>query len=211
MRTPTLHLVRALLVLGFVVAALATSLAAAQETIDIEISEDMTSFVFNGDITYDDGLPAHGSSFVTKGYVYPAGTLDGGNGVLADGSPEFPDAVIGEWICFGTMINDAAHASGGAWVVSTQIINFTNEPGAETIVTTGYEFADATPVARAVSGGTGRYADARGEAVQVMTGLNAGEGVVLSVRVELDASAADAASDAASYAYLGIHDEPAHP
>lgn len=164
--------------------------AAAQEVIEIEISEDMNRFVFDRDVAYDDGMPAHGSSFVTKGYVYPAGTLDGGNGVLADGSPEFPDAVIGEWICFGTMINDAAHASGGAWVVSTQIINLSRELGAETIVTSGYEFADDSPAARAVSGGTGRYADARGEAVQVMTGLNASEGVVLSVRIELGAPAA---------------------
>lgn len=173
----------AALLTAFLVAGFAS--AQTTETIQVEISEDMTQFVFDENKTYEDGMPAHGSSFVTKGYVYPQGTLNGSNGVNADGSPEFPEAVIGEWICFGTMINDAAHATGGAWVVSTQIINLSEELGGESIVTAGYEFADDTEVARAISGGTGKYAEARGEAKQVMTGLNASEGVVLSVELDI--------------------------
>ena len=167
--------------------ALFASFALAQttETLRVEVAEDMNRFSFDASKTYDDGMPAHGSGFVTIGYVYPEGTLNGSNGVNEDGSPEFPEAVIGEWICYGYMINDAAHASEGAWVVSTQVINLSSALGGDSIVTTGYEFADSTPIARAISGGTGKYAEARGQAVQVFTGLNASEGVVLSVEIEL--------------------------
>lgn len=155
--------------------------SAEAETLTVEISEDMNRFIFDQDVVYEDGMPAHGSGFVTIGYVYPEGTLDGTNGVNADGSPEFPDKVIGEWICRGYMIHDAAHASGGPWVVSTQIINLSEEFGGDTIVTEGYEMADDTVVKRAITGGTGQYAGASGEVQQSMTGLNASEGVVLTV------------------------------
>ena len=167
-------------ILGIIL-ILSLALAQTTETIRVEVSEDMNLFIFDEAKTYEDGMPAHGSGFVTKGFVYPEGTLNGSNGVLADGSPEFPEAVIGEWICYGYMINDAGHASSGAWVVSTQIINLDEELGSQSIITSGYEFADDTKVSRAISGGTGKYAEARGEAKQVMTGLNASEGVVLSI------------------------------
>ena len=42
-----------------------------------------------------------------QGYIYPEGTLTcdsqtgSRNGVLADGSAEFPDKVLGTWICRG--------------------------------------------------------------------------------------------------------------
>ena len=154
---------------------------AATEIITVEVSEDMNRFIFDQDVVYEDGMPAHGSGFVTVGYVYPAGTLNGSNGVNADGSPEFPDQVIGEWICKGYMINDAAHATGGAWVVSTQIINLSSELGGDTIITEGYEFADDTIVSRAITGGSGQYVGARGQAEQAFIGLNATEGVVLTM------------------------------
>ena len=173
------------LIIAATILSLSFAFAQTSETVQLEISEDMNQFVFDESKTFDDGMPAHGSSFVTKGFVYPAGTLDGSNGVNADGTPEFPEAVIGEWLCFGTMINDAAHATGGAWVVSTQIINLSDELGGESIVTTGYEFADDSLVARAISGGTGKYAEARGEAKQSFVGLNATEGVVLTVELDI--------------------------
>ena len=85
-------------------------------------------------------MPAYGNPFVTQGYVYPAGTLSEGNGV-PDGSPEFPDKVIGEWSCEGFFIGDGAHTTEGAWVYTTQLFAFGDDPdtGAETIVVTGYE------------------------------------------------------------------------
>lgn len=160
------------------------------ETLAFEVSEDMTRFVFDKDVTYEDGMPADGSSFITRGYLYAPGTLtcaDGVcNGVNADGSPEFPDKVIGEWICSGYMINDAGHATGGVWVFSSQFFQLSDTPGAETIVSQGYELADVgVAISRAITGGTGQYADARGQGEQTMLGLNAGQGVTLSVELDV--------------------------
>ncbi|HEX5692455.1 MAG TPA: hypothetical protein VFX76_20715 [Roseiflexaceae bacterium] len=157
-------------------------------TIELDVSEDMTRFVFDKDVTYEDGLPADGSAFITRGYLYEAGTLQGdGDGVNADGSPQYPEKLIGEWICQGYMINDAGHATGGVWVVSTQYFQFGTTPGAKTIVSQGYELADVgVAIDRAITGGTGEYRDARGQGQQTMLGLNATEGV--NLRVKLDVS-----------------------
>jgi hypothetical protein len=188
-----------MIVLIIALIALATAAPAAYaglaergrtETLEFEVSEDMTRFVFDKDVVYDDGLPADGSSFITRGYLYPAGTLTCDaegvcNGVSADGSPEFPEKLVGEWVCFGYMINDAGHATSGVWVVSTQLFQLGDAPGAETLVTQGYELADVgVAISRAISGGTGQYRDARGQGQQTMLGLNASEGV--SLRVQLD-------------------------
>jgi hypothetical protein len=40
---------------------------------------------------HEDDLPAYGNSFITQGYIYEYGTLNGSNGVLPNGKPEFPD------------------------------------------------------------------------------------------------------------------------
>lgn len=155
--------------------------------LEFDVSEDMTRFVFDKDVVYEDGLPADGSAFITRGYLYEPGTLLGdGDGVNEDGSPQYPDRVIGEWICSGYMINDAGHATGGVWVVSTQFFQFGTTPGAETIVSQGYELADVgVAISRAITGGTGAYADARGQGEQTMLGLNATEGVNLRVKLEV--------------------------
>jgi len=72
------------------------------EVIEFDVAEDMTRFVMDEAPVYEEsGLPAHGNPFVTVGYIYPKGTLDGSNGVLADGQPAFPDKVIGKWVCRG--------------------------------------------------------------------------------------------------------------
>lgn len=154
------------------------------EIIEFDVAEDMNRFIFDQDVTYDDGYPADGSSFITRGYLYPVGTLTDSNGVNPDGSPEFPDLVVGEWICQGYMINDAGHATEGVWVFSTQFFQMSEEPGAETISTVGYELADVgQAISRAITGGTGEYNDARGESEQTLLGLNASEGVNLRVKI----------------------------
>src|SRR5690606_7002230 len=108
------------------------------------------------------------------------------NGVNADGSPEFPDKLVGEWICEGYMINDAGHATGGVWVFSTQFFQLGETPGAQTVVTTGYELADAGEViSRAITGGTGTFRDARGESEQTLLGLNVTEGVTARVKISV--------------------------
>jgi hypothetical protein len=157
---------------------------AQAEVLQFDIAEDMNRFIFDKDVAYDDGMPADGSSFITRGYIYEYGTLNGSNGVNADGSPEFPDKVIGEWICQGYMINDAGHATEGVWVFSNQFFQFGDEPGAQTIVTQGYELADVNvAIARAITGGTGEYKMARGESSQTLLGLNASAGVNLRVEI----------------------------
>jgi hypothetical protein len=175
-----------LVILAAVGALSYTSIVQAKqpEVIEFDVAEDMNRFIFDQDVVYEDGFPADGSSFITRGYLYPVGTLNDSNGVNPDGSPEFPDMVIGEWICQGYMINDAGHATEGVWVFSTQFFQFGNESGAETITTLGYELADVgEAISRAITGGTGKYNDARGESQQTLLGLNASEGV--NIRVKL--------------------------
>jgi hypothetical protein len=160
------------------------------KTIEFDVSEDMNRFIFDKDVVYEDGMPADGSSFITRGYLYQPGTLKGdGDGMNADGSPQYPDKVIGEWICQGYMINEAAHAKGGVWVFSTQFFQFGTTPGAQTLVSQGYELADVgVAISRAITGGTGQFQDARGQGTQTMLGLNASEGVNLRVKLNVRAN-----------------------
>ena len=133
---------------------------------------------------FDDGFPAYGNPFVTQGYIYPAGTLTSSNGVNADGSPEFPDKVIGEWSCSGYFIADGAHTTEGSWVYTTQLFAFGDDAdtGSETLVVTGYEGAEVGGlVTGAITGGTGEYSAARGEAEQQLLGMNNPELVTMGI------------------------------
>ncbi|NJM09245.1 hypothetical protein HC891_28125 [Candidatus Gracilibacteria bacterium] len=161
----------------------------ATETLQFDVAEDMSRFIFDKDVVYEDGMPKDGSAFITRGYLYPVGTLacneDGCNGVNKDGSPEFPDKVIGEWICQGYLINEAAHATSGVWVFSSQFFQLGTTSGAQTLVTQGYELADVgVAISRAITGGTGDYKDVRGQSEQQFLGFNASEGVALRVTLE---------------------------
>ena len=183
-RTVLLALFGLILAVVAIATAGQTVLARPPEALVFDVAEDMNRFIFDQDVTYEDGFPADGSSFITRGYVYPAGTLTNSNGVNPDGSPEFPEKVIGEWVCQGYMINDAGHATSGVWVFSTQFFQFGEESGAETLTTVGYELADIdVAISRAITGGTGHYKNARGESEQVLLGLNASEGVNLRVKI----------------------------
>ena len=107
------------------------------------------------------GVPPNGSPFIIQGYIYPGGTFDKhGNlsGVNADGSPEFPDRVIGTWICRGWHLQDG-DAFTGPVVATTQIFDFSkSQAGTHTIVTDGIELADlGVPFNRAITGGTGIF------------------------------------------------------
>ncbi len=147
-----------------IASAAASSGAGSTDTIEVDIAEDGTRFVIDEAPVFDDGFPAHGNPFVTQGYIYPAGTLTDSNGVNPDGTPEFPDKVIGEWSCSGYFIGDGAHATEGAWVYTTQLFAFGDdaETGSETIVVTGYEGAEVGAIVTgAITGGTGDYATAQ--------------------------------------------------
>lgn len=116
------------------------------------------------------GIPPNGSPFIIQGYIYRAGTFErygDTSGVLADGSPEFPERVIGTWICRGWHLQDG-DAVAGPVVATTQIFEFDLEqPGQNMLITDGIELADFdVPFRRAVTGGTGVFSRASGEMVQ---------------------------------------------
>jgi hypothetical protein len=162
-------------------------------TVEVDIAEDGTRFVIDETPVFDDGFPAYGNPFITQGYIYEAGTLSDSNGVNPDGSPQFPDKVIGEWSCQGYFIADGAHTTEGSWVFTTQLFAFGGDPdsGAETIVVTGYEGAAVGKIVTgAIAGGTGKYSAARGEADQELLGINNPElptmGINKTVTLELE-------------------------
>ena len=151
-----------------------------------EVSENALLFVFDPDLVHDDGMPAYGATFITRAYIYPAGTLTDSNGVNADGSPEFPDQVLGEWYCRGWFIADGMHTTSGPFLMTTQVYSFGGLAGAATLVSDGYELADVgVTIERAVTGGTGPFAGAGGVAHQTLLGLNATQGVNLQFEISL--------------------------
>lgn len=162
----------------------ATALANGLKTLRLEIAENGNKFTFDETPVFGDGLPAYGNEFITEGYIYPAGTLSGLNGVNPDGSPEFPDKVIGIWTCRGWHVGDGAHTLTGPWVVSHQLYDFGSTPGRRSIATDGYETPEVgVPINRAVTGGTGEFSEARGEMTQVFLGFNASNGITLKVEI----------------------------
>lgn len=161
-------------------------------TLELDVSEDMSRFVFAPAPVFDDGLPGPGNPFIAHGYLYPAGFLEDNPGVEADGRPASPDQVVGDWTCRGWMVGDGAHTTSGPMVITTQHYQLYSQPGvpsepAGTLTTDGFELADVDrPVLRAVTGGTGAHRGARGQMTQRFLGLNASEGVELRVQFDLD-------------------------
>lgn len=157
----------------------------------IEVAEDGTRFVSDeAPVFASDGFPAYGAAFITQGYIYPAGTLtcnnNDCNGVNPDGSPEFPDLVMGEWTCWGYHIADGAHTATGPIVVTNQLFSFGEEYGNVTLTTTGYEYVDFDlPFQRAITGGTGPFAKAGGEMTQTVLGWD-GDPFGISVSFQID-------------------------
>jgi len=145
-----------------------------------DISCNGVSLEFAGPSQTVDGveLPDYGASFVVTGYIYPEGTFaDNGfdRGVTADGRPEFPELVIGTWYCRGWFVGPAGIlTTTGPFVATTQTYDFDpNRPGIETLTSDGLELADlGLPFRRAVTGGSGRFAGARGDVAQTVVGIN---------------------------------------
>jgi hypothetical protein len=150
-----------------------------------DVAENGKLFTFDETPLFADGLPAYGNEFVTEGYIYPEGTLNGSNGVNADGSPEVPHKVIGRWYCRGWHIGDGAHTEKGPWVVTHQIYDFGHTAGRVTITTDGFETPEHNPIQRAIIGGTGTFSLARGEAAQTFLGFNQANGVSLRYEVKV--------------------------
>lgn len=170
------------------------AVAAATESdglLRFDVSENALMFVFDPDLVHDDGMPAYGATFITRAYIYPAGTLTAENGVNPDGSPEFPDQVLGIWICRGWFIGDGMLTTSGPFLVTSQMYGFGDTPGEATLTSDGYELADVgVTVKRALTGGTGPFMGARGEVRQTFLGLNATEGVNQQFEIAYDVAGA---------------------
>ncbi len=116
--------------------------------------------------------------FVIEGYVYPSGTLDASNGINPDGTPEFPDLVIGHWTCQGftfltrpqTGSSPIVAGSNTKQTFELDLDNFGNDM----IFTQGFEIQNFGAVdTRAVTGGTGQYIGRDMLQLQVLGGINA--------------------------------------
>ena len=156
------------------------------EVLRVDVAEDFTRFSFAPSPVDADGQPAYGNAFVTQGYIYPEGTLDGADGVLEDGRPQFPDKVLGEWTCRGFFVGNGAKTTKGPWVVTSQLFKLDKRFGRSTLTTEGYELPEVgVPIARAITGGTGRFGTARGEQTQRMLGFGTGDGVKLRMTLDV--------------------------
>ena len=152
----------------------------AQGTLTVEVAETGSRFVPDPTLVDADGNPTRGGYFVTEGYIYEPGTLTctdaACDGVLYDEAgvptPEFPDAVLGTWTCYGVHTEDAATTTSGSLAATTQIFVL-GDDGEDTIVTSGFEYMDVgLPISRAVIGGTGQYAATSGVQEQTLLGFN---------------------------------------
>jgi len=149
---------------------------------EFDVAEDISRFVFAPAPVFDDGMPAYGNPFVTQGYIYPAGTLNGGvEGTLPNGDPAFPELVIGEWTCDGFFVGDGMRTETGAIVMTRQIYRFDD---GDLLISHGPELADiGTTITRAVTGGTGDYAGAPNALNQTLLGMSEGYGVRLQIEL----------------------------
>lgn len=141
------------------------------ETLKFDIAENGFRFSFDARPVHpDNGSPAYGNEFITEGYIYMPGTLNNSSdGVNRDGSPEFPDRVIGRWSARGWHVGNGGKTTEGPWVVTTQVFDFGPEVGIRSVVTDGYETPEINkPIKRAITGGTGKYVAAKGEQTQWM-------------------------------------------
>ncbi|MEO4041848.1 hypothetical protein AAFN47_09615 [Hoeflea sp. CAU 1731] len=66
------------LVLAAAIAVMPVAGNAGEPLAAFDVAEDMSRFVFSAAPVFDDGMPAYGNAFITQGYLYPTGTLDGG-------------------------------------------------------------------------------------------------------------------------------------
>ena len=152
--------------------------------VKFDVAESGIRFLFDDAPVFDDGFPAYGNAFVTEGYIFPHEYLKTNPGVDKDGKPVKPEDVIGRWTCRGWFVGNGARTTTGPWVITTQLYDLGDTPGAITLVTDGLELVDKdVPGARAVSGGTGPYQLARGQAMQTLLGHNVSDGVDLRFEI----------------------------
>jgi hypothetical protein len=161
------------------VALLAVSGAQAaqptQPTFSIDVAADCNRYI------EDTSQPSMGAYFIQEGVIYRPGTLvagcphGNGCGLNPDGTPQFPEAVIGKWRCWGSFVDGA---KGSPPLYSTQVYELTYAegdpaPGEHALVSHGPEWGNLeVPFERAIAGGYGRFKDADGGVEQTRIGFN---------------------------------------
>jgi hypothetical protein len=117
------------------------------------------------------GALARGKTFIVSGHIYKGGTLEVGGDFGQPNNPAGPTTPkpIGKWVCRGTFNFDIGDIANGAapHVTSTQFFYFDD---GTTLVTDGPEGGAVT--VRALIGGAGAHASARGESVETPLGVN---------------------------------------
>lgn len=166
------------------------------QSLIVEIAQDMTTAHIGEGPFHEDGMPDGGNTFIVEGFIYLEGTLNGSNGILisedADGNlvtePEFPDQVIGRWICRGWFLGDGMYAQGEPWAISTQHFELGGQFGEVTLVSEGYELPDGMEetLYRSITGGTGPYFGASGQQIQHFMGLNVTQGTNFHIEFKLE-------------------------
>jgi hypothetical protein len=160
-------------------------ITSADGVLRFEVAEDHSRFAWAGDPTLTNGVPEGRTAYIAQGYLYPTGTLTDANGVNADGTPEFPDKVLGQWLCYGWYLGADDHVGAAPWV-SSHLFNFGSAWGAATLLSEGFDIDDVgVPMERAIAGGSGPYADARGTQLETNLGLNATDGLNIRFEVQL--------------------------
>jgi hypothetical protein len=172
----------ALLVIGLAAPlAMATDYGSAHDhgrriEMTVDVSEDFTKFVPAPPIV--DTIPQRGSSFITEGKIYPAGTIKGDGADFDPTDPESPKAT-GLWFCRGTHLvaGNEIPATADPWVYSSQLYLLPGEKSS--IDTSGLE--QTAPIVRVVTGGTGKFKRFSGVQKQEFLGFNKLGGVNLRV------------------------------
>ncbi|MCB1348191.1 MAG: hypothetical protein KDK11_05945 [Maritimibacter sp.] len=157
----------------FATSALILSMAAAAQAdapMAFDVAEDHTRIFMAAAPVHENGMPAHGNAFISQGYIYPEGTLAGDSlGVNEDGSPVYPDKVLGTWTCDGYFVGEGGNATSGVWIISRQTFVFDE---GDTIVTQGTELADVgVENLRPITGATGDFSG-EGGLIQTTLGFN---------------------------------------
>lgn len=163
--------------------AISTAAQSGEPMKEFDVAEDLSRFVFAAAPVHDDGMPAFGNAFVTQGYIYPAGTLDGGvEGTKPDGSPAWPDLVLGTWTCDGFFVGDGGYTTTGNMVITRQVFEFSD---GSIIVTHGPELADVdVAILRPITGATGDYRNAGDVMEQTLLGMSDGYGVRFQFEID---------------------------
>lgn len=138
----------------------------------VDVAEDFSLFVYTPVVPGD--IPQRGSTFVTEGNLFPAGTIEG------DGAGFDPSSAgaIGKWYCRGIHLVSAADIPGAPlWVDTAQLFQLPDQE--RSLASDGLE--GSVPVLRAVTGGTGSLRNFVGHQQQEFLGFNASGGVNLRV------------------------------